>query len=60
VVLTNDLCNITLRKNLEEKDMEHQANLLKMAENAESELRQKDIQLAMVEAELFMPDAKIV
>jgi hypothetical protein len=60
VVLTNDLCNITLRKNLEEKDMEHQANLLKMAENAESELRQKDIQLAMVEAELFMPDAKMV
>jgi hypothetical protein len=60
VVLTNDLCNITLRKNLEEKDMEHQANLLKMAENAESELRQKDIQLAMVEAKLFMPDAKIV
>jgi hypothetical protein len=40
--------------------MEHQANLLKMAENAESELRQKDIQLAMVEAELFMPDAKMV
>ncbi len=60
MVLTNDLCNITLRKNLEEKDMEHQANLLKMAENAESELRQKDIQLAMVEAELFMPDAKMV
>jgi hypothetical protein len=32
--------------------MEHQANLLKMAENAESELLQKDIQLAMVVAEL--------
>jgi hypothetical protein len=39
-------------KKLEEKDMEHQANLLKMAENAEAELRQKDIQLAVVEAEL--------
>jgi hypothetical protein len=52
VVLTSFLCNIALRKKLEEKDMEHQANLLKMAENAEAELRQKDIQLAVVEAEL--------
>ncbi len=43
---------------MEEKDMEHQANLLKMAENAESELRQKDIQLAMVEAEFIYARCK--
>jgi len=33
--------------------VEHQANLLKVGENAEAELWQKDIQLAVAETELW-------
>ncbi len=33
--------------------MEHQVNLLKVGENTEAELRQKDIQLAVAETDLW-------
>ena len=40
------------RKKLGEQEDEHKANLMKMAENAEAQLAQKDVQLAMLEAKL--------
>jgi hypothetical protein len=43
----------TPMEKLEDTEVEHQANLLKVGENAEAELRQKDIQLAVVETELW-------
>jgi hypothetical protein len=38
---------------LEDTEVEHQADLLKVGENAEAELLQKDSQLAVVETELW-------
>ena len=40
------------RKKLEEIEVEHQKDLLKVVEDTEAELRQKDHHLAIVEAKL--------